>query len=444
MKTNITHFTLVALFLACLAFPLCAVAMLPPPAPDGGYPNNNTAEGDGALANLGGGINNTAIGRSALSGNTDGSDNTAVGKWALEVSNSKQNTAVGSLTLDNNTADNNTAVGFEALLSNTNGTLNTGIGVGALAENTSGNDNTAGGVDALLNNTTGIENTAIGTFALSSSTKANDNTATGFQALFKTTEGQDNTADGVQALWSNTIGSANTATGEAALFFNTAGNNTADGYFALVSNTTGINNVAIGINAGGNLTTGSNNIDIGANVTGNAGEASTIRIGKQGTQKKTFVAGVRGVTVASGVGVIVGTTGQLGTVLSSAQFKEAIKPMDKASETILALKPVTFRYKEELDPDKIPQFGLVAEEVEKVNPDLVARDEEGKIMSVRYEAVNAMLLNEFLKEHRKVEAQQAQIAELKKQVETLATGLQKVGAAVAAQAGELRTAAAQP
>jgi hypothetical protein len=146
--------------------------------------------------------------------------------------------------------------------------------------------------------------------------------------------------------------------------------------------------------------------------------------------------------VANGVGVIVGTTGQLGTVVSSARFKEAIKPMDKASEAILALKPVTFRYKKELDPDKIPQFGLIAEQVERVNPELVARDEEGKIMSVRYEAVNAMLLNEFLKEHQKVQGLEATIAQLKsragkqevagaqqqRQIEALTEGLQKVSA----------------
>ena len=172
-------------------------------------------------------------------------------------------------------------------------------------------------------------------------------------------------------------------------------------------NNRGSNNIAVGSQAGANLTTGSNNIDIGA--LGSAGEANTIRIGRSGTQRKTFIPGIRGATVANGVGVIVGTTGQLGTVVSSARFKEAIKPMDNASEAILALKPVTFRYKKELDPDKIPQFGLIAEEVEKVNPDLVVRDEDGKVNAVRYEAVNAMLLNEFLKEHRTVQGQQKEI-----------------------------------
>src|SRR5262249_9206978 len=170
--------------------------------------------------------------------------------------------------------------------------------------------------------------------------------------------------------------------------------------------------------AGFNLTTGDNNIDIGFNVTGVAGEANTIRIGTQGTQTKTFIAGISG---ASGTGtpVVINSNGRLGVMSSSQRFKEAIKPMDKASEAILALKPVTFRYKHEIDPNGTPEFGLVAEEVEKVNPDLVTRDPDGKAFTVRYEAVNAMLLNEFLKEPRKVE-------QLEKQVAALTAGLQKV------------------
>jgi len=151
-----------------------------------------------------------------------------------------------------------------------------------------------------------------------------------------------------------------------------------------------------------------------------------IRIGKQGTQTRTFVAGIFGSTVASGVGVIVNSSGQLGTVLSSERFKEAIRPMDKVSEAILSLQPVTFRYKQELDPNGIPQFGLIAEQVDKVNPDLVVRGEDGKVMTVRYEAVNAMLLNEFLKEHQKVEEQGATIARQQKQIEALTATVQKV------------------
>src|SRR5206468_5112497 len=179
--------------------------------------------------------------------------------------------------------------------------------------------------------------------------------------------------------------------------------------------------------AGQNLSTGSHNIYIG-NFGGSNDESGKIRIGKNGGQNATFIAGISGVTVPGGVGVIVGTNGKLGTAVSSARFKDEIKPMDKASEAILALKPVTFRYKHELDPDGIPQFGLVAEQVEKVNPDLVARDDQGKVYSVRYEAVNAMLLNEFLKEHRsaqeqnrKIQAQDATIAQLKSGMEVLTT-----------------------
>ena len=197
-----------------------------------------------------------------------------------------------------------------------------------------------------------------------------------------------------------------------------------------------------GFTAGVNLTTGSNNIDIGA--AGAAGESGRIRIGTQGKQTDTFIAGIYGATVTTGIPVLVGPKGKLGTMQSSVRFKEAIKPMDKASEALLALKPVTFRYKQELDPDGVPQFGLVAEEVEKVNPDLVVRGEDGKVMTVRYEAVNAMLLNEFLKEHRQVEEQAVTIAGLKaaiaqqqasnanqqKQIEALTAGLQKVTAQV--------------
>jgi hypothetical protein len=178
--------------------------------------------------------------------------------------------------------------------------------------------------------------------------------------------------------------------------------------------------------AGSNLTTGDNNIDIG-NV-GVAGEANTIRIGTLGTQTATYVAGIMGKTVPRGTPVFINANGQLGTVASSARFKTEIKPMDKASEAILALKPVTFRYKKEIDAERIPEFGLVAEDVEKVNPDLVVRDAEGKVYTVRYEAVNAMLLNEFLKEHRKNEEQGAMIARQQKQIDALTAGLQKVSA----------------
>ena len=394
--------------LACLHFHRRCKPVTPPP--DGGYPNGNTAEGDGALLSLTTGFFNTAIGLDALEAVTTGNNNTANGTGALQavttgnfntangsdalqaVTTGNNNTATGVSALENNSADANTATGSQALIANTTGHDNTATGFEALFSNTLGSFNTANGYQALQNNTTGIENTANGLQVLFHNTRGNNNTAAGFEALFSNTTGSNNTVDGLLALENNTIGH----------------DNSAEGFEALANNTTGSSNIALGSSAGINLTTGSNNIEIGA--PGVAAEANTIRIGKSGTQKKTFVAGIRGVTVASGVGVIVGTTGQLGTVLSSARFKDEIKPMDKASEAILQLKPVTFRYKEELDPDAIPQFGLIAEQVEKVNPDLVVRDEDGKVTTVRYEAVNAMLLNEFLKEHRKVQEQQATIA----------------------------------
>jgi Chaperone of endosialidase len=283
------------------------------------------------------------------------------------------------------------------------------------------------GLDALQNNIIG-----------------NNNTATGFLAL-NLNNGNNNTATGVNALFNNRTGNNNTATGGGALFRNVSGtNNTAIGLNALFNNRAGSNNIALGNFAGGNFTTESNNIMIGSS--GFAGESGTIRIGTGPTQTRTFIAAIRPATVASGVGVIVGSTGQLGTIQSSKRFKEAIKPMDKVSEAILALEPVTFRYKHELDPDGIPQFGLIAEQVEKVNPDLVARDADGKVSTVRYEAVNAMLLNEFLKEHRTVQELKSIVAkqdatilqqtkdfqaiasQQQKQIEALTMGLQKVSA----------------
>jgi hypothetical protein len=302
-----------------------------------------------------------------------------------------------------------------------------------------GSFNTATGDSALYNDTSGSQNTANGYHALGANSTGNNNTAIGFEALFLNAGGSHNTASGYYALFHNVSGNYNTAAGYGALINNNGTNNTAVGYYTLFNKTMGNGNIALGANAGYSITTGSNNIDIG-NV-GVAGESAKIRIGTVGTQNATFIAGIRGVTVAGGVGVIVGTNGQLGTVVSSARFKEAIKPMDKLSEAILALEPVTFRYKQELDPDRIPQFGLIAEQVEKVNPDLVVRDTDGKISTVRYEAVNAMLLNEFLKEHRKVEEQGATIAQLKQefeskfaaqqnQIKALISGLQKVSAQI--------------
>ena len=192
----------------------------------------------------------------------------------------------------------------------------------------------------------------------------------------------------------------------------------------------------MGHEAGINLTGGNHNIDIGS--PGAPGEFKTIRLGRPGLQRTTFIAGISGATVPTGVAVIVDTTGHLGTITSSARFKENIQPMDTASEAILALQPVTFRYKKDVDRQAIPQFGLVAEDVAKVNPALVARDEQGKPYTVRYEAVNAMLLNEFLKEHRKVEEQSGEIAELKRTVNELKSALKEQAAEIGQVQNQMR------
>ena len=431
--------TVVPLAVGLACFALLPVALGVSPPPDGGYPNDNTAEGEDALLNLSGGYGNTAIGNAALFSTTTANDNTATGGFALFDNTTGDdntasgfdalalnttgsfNTANGSNALFNNTTGtNNTATGFQALHSNTSANNNTATGYTALFTNTTGGSNTADGFAALYSNTTGNYNAANGYAALYGNTTGGYNTANGYAVLYKNVTGGNNTGAGFKALFSNTTGGGNTADGLNALYKNTTGSsNTAVGLSALYYNTSGNSNIALGSAAGVNLTTGSYNIDIGN--AGVAGEANTIRIGTAGTHTKTFIAGISGAAVINGVGVIVNSNGQLGTVVSSERFKDAIKPMDRASEVILALRPVTFRYKHELDPAGIPQFGLVAEEVEKVNPDLVARDEQGKPYTVRYDAVNAMLLNEFLKEHQTVQ-------ELKKEVAELTTGLQKVSA----------------
>src|SRR5438477_1225506 len=453
---NRSNHTLNSKYLACVAIALASItwpqAEAVTPAPDRGYPNRNTAEGTDALFSWPSTTSdgeNTAIGFDALLQDNSGTNNTATGSFALFSNTSGSfNTAIGFEGLQSNTTPyNNTAVGAVALGSNTTATEHTPSRPSASAftttrstnpatgfaapPNSTANNNTATGFQALLTNTSGSENTAMGSQALLNNVSGGDNTGTGISALLNNTTGSSNTASGGFALFSNKNGSFNTASGLNALRNNNAGSsNTAAGIQALNNNTSGSNNVAVGALAGQNLTTGNNNIDIGA--PGNAGEANTIRIGKQGTQKSTFVAGIFGAAV-SGSTVVVSSTGKLGVASSSARFKQAIKPMDKASEAILALKPVSFQYKEEIDPEGIPQFGLIAEEVEKVNPDLVGRDENGKVSTVRYEAVNAMLLNEFLKEHRMVEDQEAAIAQLKasmaqqqEQIESLNAMVQKV------------------
>jgi Chaperone of endosialidase len=416
------------------------------PAPDGGYANGNTAEGTQSLFSLTSGVWNTALGFQALNHDTVGGNNTATGFRALFSNTAgSYNTANGVLALYSNTNGKfNTANGANALYRNTSGTYNTASGYQALYRDTTGNGNTGSGYQALFSNQTGANNAAFGYTSLYNNT-GSLNATFGSQTLVYNTTGLANTATGYQALVFNTTGDQNTATGYLSLHANTQSfGNTAFGSYTLFSNT-GDHNTALGYAAGIDLVTGSNNIYIchsGFNA-----ESNTIRIGR-GSHTSTYIGGIAGQMVgAGGAACVVDNAGKLGVYLSARRFKTDIADMDNASEALLALRPVTFHYKPELDKTGIPQFGLIAEEVAKVNPDLVTHDAKGELSTVRYEAVNAMLLNEFLKEHRKNEEQEATIAQQQKQIEALTTGLQKVSAQLAAaspSSGGLETSKPAP
>jgi hypothetical protein len=415
MKNRMSIFTTILLALSFLALFPTAQAVVP--APDGGYPGGNTAEGQNALMslNVNTGTNNTAVGWFSLRSTVEGQFNTAVGAGTLFNNTANRNTAIGGAAMFSNTSGSfNTAVGMLSLFTNSTGSSNTAIGDGALLNNITGNFNTAIGRVALLSNTEGGGNTATGMQALVSNTTGDRNTAYGYQAMLDNTTGDGNTAVGFAALGNNTLGEDNTATGDGALASNTFGIfNTAIGSAALAGNTTGHGNIAVGRVAGNNITTANNVICIGTAVHG------------ENEDNRCFIGNIYGQSSISAIPVMINPNNKLGTISSSKRFKEAIKPMDKSSEKLFALRPVTFRYKKDIDPNRTSQFGLVAEEVEKINPNLVVHDKGGKPYSVRYDQVNAMLLNEFLKEHRKVE-------ELEKQVETLTAGLQKVSAQLTA------------
>ena len=417
------------MFLSLAAAGTNAHAVIPPP--DGGYPGFTTAEGTKALQNLTTGAANTGVGWYSLFTTSSGSYNTGVGAGTLALNTGDQNTATGTaamllntsgaantatgaFALFSNTANGgNTATGARALFSNT-GSYNMANGSYALESNTTGSGNVANGSQTLRENNTGSNNTASGFLALYHNT-ADGNTASGYGALSANTTGQNNTANGIRALEVNTTGNANLAEGVFALFRNTSGSqNTAIGAAALANNTTGVRNVALGDNAGVGVTTANNVIAIGV-----AGE---------NVDNTCYIDNIFGVISTAGTGVFVNSEGKLGTGTSSRRFKDGIKPMDQTSEVILALKPVTFSYKKEIDPAGRSQFGLVAEEVEKVSADLVVRDKEGKPYSVRYDQVNAMLLNEFLKEHRTVLELKEQIAALIATVKEQSVQIQKVSA----------------
>jgi hypothetical protein len=361
-----------------LALGFLALSPIAQANPDTALPGFNTADGQKALFSLTTGSANTAVGWFSLFSDTTGGFNTGVGAGTLLF----------------NTADENTAFGAAALLNNTTGSDNTAVGVAALLDNIDGGFNTAMGFDALFSNTGGDFNTAIGDGALDLNTTGASNTAIGGGALQSNTDGDNNTAIGSLALGANT-GSFNTAVGD-----NTLSNNT-----------TGFNNIALGASAGAGVVTASKVICIGFNQAG------------QNVDNSCYIGSIFGQPVDPGTAtaVAVDASGKLGITVSSRRFKHDIKPMDNASEAILALKPVTFRYKS--DAKGTPQFGLIAEEVAQVNPDLVVHDKDGEILSVHYDQINAMLLNEFLKEH-------ATVQELKEEIATLKAGLQKVSAQV--------------
>ena len=378
------------------------------PAPDGCYPNFTTAEGCKALNSLTTGSGNTGLGWYALFGDSTNSFNTGVGAGALVLNNADSNTAVGTVAL---------------LLNNT------------------GSENTAVGANALLNNSVASENNAVGAFALYSNDSsgngtANFNNAHGRNALFNNVDGDENDAFGDDAMESNTTGIENTAMGDDALDGNTTGaGNTAVGKEAGNSIVDGVDNVVVGHNAGIGIVHGQRQIAIGSAAAGQFADShDTCFIGSIFNQPT----GDPGSTVA----VFIDSNNNLGTISSSRRYKHDIQPMDKASEVILALKPVTFKYNSDVKGTSC--FGLIAEDVAQADRNLVVRDKNGEVQTVRYEQINAMLLNEFLKEHKKVEEQQTSICQLKSEMQTMVAQLKEQAAQIQKVSARLEVNKAAP
>jgi hypothetical protein len=345
-----------------------------------------------------------------------------------------QNTAFGFFALANNGCCGyyNSAFGYSALQNNTLGEYNTAVGYSALWDAGSGSENTAVGASAMFW-TSGSNNSAVGYDAMEQNSTGNYNTAVGYQSLggniFAPAHqtGDNNTAVGANALYLNQTGGGNTAIGTNSMFNNKAGpRNVAVGFKSLFNDTSGGHNIALGFQAGLNLITGSNNIDID-NPGGSSAESATIRIGTEGTQTNTYIAGIYGNTsLTSGTAVFVDSTGHLGTASSSERFKTGIEPMGFNTEKLQQLRPVTFHYK--ADPQSTLRYGLIAEEVAKVYPELVVRDQYGRIDGVRYDELAPMLLNELQQQQKAAAAQlavnvaqAAEIRELKQQQKQFAT-----------------------
>jgi len=392
-----------------------------PQGPQG--PTGPNIVGDGSVA---------APSISFASSSVTGIYSPQVGKIALTSSGIKLLHNVGGSTsfgfdaLPDSTGTENTAVGEEALSGNSTGNDNTATGYAALDSNSTGGSNTATGARALLNNTTGSSNTAVGRSALEVNTTGGDNTAVGLSALFANTIGQDNTALGKDALYSNSTATANTGLGRAAVAsVTTGGNNTGLGYFALNANTTGTNNVAVGALAGASATAPSSSIFIGNQ--GLAADNKTIKIGIQGTQTSAFIAGISGVTVANSAAVLINTTtGQLGTVSSSRRYKEDIQPFPDMRAALTKLRPVTFRYKKAyIDGPKPLEYGLIAEDVAEVLPNLVVFNAKSQPETVKYHLLPVFLLAEYQRDHKTMQAQAEQIERQEKLIAQQAKQIQR-------------------
>src|SRR4030095_1149151 len=392
MKNHTIAYTTILFAAAWFLTLLQAQAINPPP--DGCYPNFTTAEGCNALKALTSGAGNTGIGAFALFQNTDAGSNTAVGAAALALNN----------------ADSNTAVGATALLLNTTGDANTAVGRNALTNNQIGSDNNAVGAFALFNN----DSSGMGL--------ANFNNAHGRNALLNNVDGDENDAFGEDAMEENTTGAQNTAMGDDALDGNTTGNgNTAVGKEAGNSIVDGNDNVVLGHNAGIGIVHASRNIAIGVEENGPFADFDDT----------CFIGSIFGQIVSdprSQTAVFVDQFNNVGVFNSSRRYKHDIQPMDKASETLYRLKPVTFKFNSDWKGTK--QYGLIAEEVAEVDPQLVVRGRDGEVMAVHYEQINNMLLNEFLKEHRKVQDLEVTVARQQKGMEVLTAQLQEQAAQI--------------
>ena len=331
------------------------------------------------------------------------------------------NTAIGTGTLQFNTIGRwNTGIGVDALGDNIEGNYNTAAGVNALWHNTTGNDNTATGVNSLWANTSGNANTAIGRGALTSNTTASANVATGFLSMHLNTTGSNNTSIGASSMEMNEIGVENTAVGQSALLTGTGSRNTAIGASALWSISGGERNIALGWQAGYDIVDGGFNIAIGNR--GNAADSNTIRVGNANHQR-AFVAGIEGVMtgIPDAVTVLIDSNGQLGTVNSSARYKEDISAMGDASERLLSLTPVTFHYKQAYaNGEKPVEYGLIAEQVAQVFPELVVFDEDNQPRTVKYRLLSTLLLNELQKQDRQLLSLTGQVAELNELVQRMA------------------------